>query len=413
MKSTPKPKQRNQEEEEEDFAVRPSPKTSSKPQSGATNKSTSNEEAEQDDDEFDRGEEVDETDMVYDDDIDNNEGDEDDEPEVQLGVVTGKRFNFMTTPTSPRTTKLFGFPDLIDPSALASLPSCCDRPLVHLCQVSLPFEEWEERTIYVFGCWKCDDSYRAVRQQRRRSRSRGSRGARGVGEDASGSSSARLQTTVPTSTLGSWGGGDGEDDDVDLGELVKSTARRLEVSRGDEQSSSKELVEDDDDEGEKKKREDARTTIVLEMVPESAAPSRGGGAEFEHERRLLEKYNKTAKAMGEDTFDFVVPTRVRGEDHDYVSRLALNPKQRIRVCYGAKPLLPESVNKTGSIAPPPACENCGAQRKFEFQIVSTFIPDAEKALKRTFDWCTLLVYGCDESCQGGNLEEVCRLVWED
>ncbi|KAL7068019.1 hypothetical protein ACR3K2_14510 [Cryptosporidium serpentis] len=95
--------------------------------------------------------------------------------------------------------------------------------------------------------------------------------------------------------------------------------------------------------------------------------------------------------------------------------ISRNPSQIIRYSFGGKPLWSESpknivVNN---------CENCGAPRVFEFQLLSTLIYELSRrnsedkfVLMQSEDWATIVVFTCSEDCVSNNpLEEYCVIQY--
>lgn len=125
--------------------------------------------------------------------------------------------------------------------------------------------------------------------------------------------------------------------------------------------------------------------------------------DFTREQELLNKYNKHELAPGEKPFELHA-SEERMEENFY-ERMSRCPAQRFRYDYGGQPLWPDMKE-----CDPPACETCGSDRQFEFQITPQSIPDIQKVLpppkqgKDGFEFSTVIVFSCENSCQAGHFE---------
>uniref|UniRef100_A0A5S6QRM1 MYND-type domain-containing protein n=1 Tax=Trichuris muris TaxID=70415 RepID=A0A5S6QRM1_TRIMR len=92
------------------------------------------------------------------------------------------------------------------------------------------------------------------------------------------------------------------------------------------------------------------------------------------------------------------------------TRIEQNPEQVIRYQRGGQPLFASQAN------PPivPACESCGADRHFEFQIMPHLLTymglDTVEALG--VDWATICVYTCSANCDGARLRYLKEYTWK-
>ncbi|XP_065201742.1 programmed cell death protein 2 [Planococcus citri] len=90
---------------------------------------------------------------------------------------------------------------------------------------------------------------------------------------------------------------------------------------------------------------------------------------------------------------------------NFKSRIMENPEQVIRYARGTKPLwLSSKFIPQDSEIPP--CEYCSSEREFEFQILPQLLnylnlDKNEKSTVGVFDWGTLAVYTCKNSCDSG------------
>jgi hypothetical protein len=128
-----------------------------------------------------------------------------------------------------------------------------------------------------------------------------------------------------------------------------------------------------------------------------------------HEARLLAEYEAVHGKVGEDrdddrdpdTGERFAPEEYESAGPDKVARkfrkmMRRQPLQCLRYDYEGEPLLTSS-----RCAPPPrhppACELCGAERVFEFQIMSTSLYHL-KVSEDGMDWGSILIYSCPQSC---------------
>jgi hypothetical protein len=157
-------------------------------------------------------------------------------------------------------------------------------------------------------------------------------------------------------------------------------------------------------------KKQASSSRLYEFVSEPLAED----DDATHERALVERYNKEARELGEDTFEVkaIKAERANSPDEDtFIARLQLEPQQRVRYYYRGQPLVP-SVEALRNVQKERKCDACGARRTFEFQIMPQAITDIEKLLGVELDFSTILVFTCSRSCDEGSREEclVCPSV---
>lgn len=118
--------------------------------------------------------------------------------------------------------------------------------------------------------------------------------------------------------------------------------------------------------------------------------------------------------------------------HKFARRLAQNPEQVLRYDYGGQPLLysgtdsiaPRFIvphNKAGAVQGMPRCENCGAGRVFELQLVPGLIEaleeDEEVGFEEGMEWGTIILGVCGRNCAvAGEVafrEEWVGVQWEE
>lgn len=148
--------------------------------------------------------------------------------------------------------------------------------------------------------------------------------------------------------------------------------------------------------------------ILIEFYEEHEA----GADSHDHERALLEKYNKEAQELGEETFRAGESTAKRNESKDdscnpdsFVAQLNLEPDQRVRYSYEGRPLIPFPEARA-KVSAKRKCPTCGGAREFEFQLTPQSLLDINGQTGLNLDFSTLLVFTCKESCADGAIEEV-------
>lgn len=118
--------------------------------------------------------------------------------------------------------------------------------------------------------------------------------------------------------------------------------------------------------------------------------------------------------------------------HKFARRLAQNPEQVLRYEYGGQPLLysgtdaiaPRFIvphNKAGAVQGMPRCENCGAGRVFELQLVPGLIEALEEGeeigVDEGMEWGTIILGVCSKNCavvgEVAFREEWVGVQWEE
>lgn len=172
----------------------------------------------------------------------------------------------------------------------------------------------------------------------------------------------------------------------------------------------------------RKKRRPPRRLAPLPVIPDYEGPAFPTiGLDFceedpdvdrrltSHEARLLAEYEAVHGKVGEDqdddrdpdTGERFAPEEYESAGADKVARkfrkmMRRQPLQCLRYDYEGEPLLTSS-----RCAPPPrkppACEACGTERVFEFQIMSTSLYHLRVG-ENGMDWGSILIYSCPRSC---------------
>ncbi|KAH9253970.1 hypothetical protein BASA81_008094 [Batrachochytrium salamandrivorans] len=130
--------------------------------------------------------------------------------------------------------------------------------------------------------------------------------------------------------------------------------------------------------------------------------------DFSHEDLLLQRYNKEAAELGEEQVVLGTTTMVSPfSSESFYERLAREPRQLMRYAYGSVPLFPSAASKTRMGRGIPQCPNCGAARGFEFQLTPQALIHFQRFSNMPqVEWCTVLVFSCQDSCPGGHSEFV-------
>ncbi|KAL7751368.1 hypothetical protein RI367_003228 [Sorochytrium milnesiophthora] len=167
---------------------------------------------------------------------------------------------------------------------------------------------------------------------------------------------------------------------------------------------------------------------------------------------LLSEAGSALEAGSSSTADFDLAseeyenTVVRGYDRrlrKFLDRIEENPEQVVRYRFGGSPLLfgehevvhSAAVSKDGSAKRVPACERCGAERTFEYQVLSTLLstlpveqyavtPVNAAAASATIttanhqptwsagmEFGTVLVYTCRNNCTGDKPNDDASVGW--
>lgn len=120
----------------------------------------------------------------------------------------------------------------------------------------------------------------------------------------------------------------------------------------------------------------------------------------EYERLLAEGKGGTLQDVPAD----VIEKLALGKEDKYFKifkrRLEICPDQILRYERGGKPLWISNPDAVDNNVPP--CENCGAARQFEFQILSTLLVHLDvDSLDKSIDWGTLIIFTCANNCTEG------------
>jgi pre-rRNA-processing protein TSR4 len=160
-----------------------------------------------------------------------------------------------------------------------------------------------------------------------------------------------------------------------------------------------------------------------ELELEKPAPSASGPSKTQYDAD-----DSTANAAGKDFFESDLDKTFQ----KFSDRIAQNPEQVLRYEFNGQPLLYSGTDdvatrfivphgKTGTARGMPKCENCGAQRVFELQLVPGLIYELEKDetmdLDDGMDWGTIIVGICANNCGDPGAisyrEEWVGVQWEE
>jgi len=317
----------------------------------------------------------------------------------------------------------------------------CEGSLKLIIQLYAPYKDAEHRSLYVFGCDRCEGakgSWTVFRDQQSI-----------VDEAAADLADTALEKTAPSkwcdasnssafwaSSSGADGWGSGvsgvscanvTNDDLDR------MLNELEISTVSSSSPGSKRAGKGNAKGTNASDLGTLPQIFLDTFEEPSQVTVKQG-EFSHEKRLLEKYNAEQAKLGEETVPldasssskFSPPTDAsKGASREvyesvpsdlkymlrFQKRVARVPSQCVRYAYCEEPLLPlsPSVSKKVVGAECKTCKACGAVQQFEFQIlpqsISLICPDGG------MDFASVLIFSCSESC-GVGFEE-CAVVVPD
>ena len=305
-----------------------------------------------------------------DDDVEDVEEDDETEEDVLVGVPTNKNLDALDN----FYARIGG--DAVLSSSI-SCSTCRSGPLVEILSVSAPFHDLVERFITLVCCKTCEELFAFRRQS----------------QDMK---SAPNETKDEPVTLKQplWGQADSDaPSDQELEALFASS------KIGDKEKTAKTRS--------KPAKSASKTKCkVFEFVYEPLPDEE----ELAYEKELLARYNREAREQGEETFkaDKTVSLGAlgrTGDPDDFVTRLQLEPQQRLRYGYGSLPLVPDkaALARLDNVKP---CKTCGAKRNFEFQVTPQAIEDIRKITEIELDFSTIIVFTCARSCDEGIDEEV-------
>jgi pre-rRNA-processing protein TSR4 len=144
-------------------------------------------------------------------------------------------------------------------------------------------------------------------------------------------------------------------------------------------------------------------TIAATTSKTATAPS--SSIDEKTERLLSDYESNAAKAesssewSGEQYEDMTASYKTL---HRFQKAVAANPQQSFRYAYGGAPLLYEDLADDDV----PACDACGAPRRFELQLMPALVYDAGDSLSRKLDFGTVLVFTCSANCESVHREFV-------
>ncbi|KAI4383505.1 hypothetical protein MLD38_009336 [Melastoma candidum] len=335
------------------------------------------------------------------------------------------------------TAKIGGLPDWpfpVEEAWSTDLLKCrlCGNRLCLVAQVPAPITsdtvKIKERVLYIFGCMmaKCGISHlswRAVRIQKLCK-----------GEEVDSTSQSGLHPTA-SSVSGKekdwWVDSDEENDEEgdtfsfqELGRALSEAANlasqpRKSKSQKLPDASGKSLVSSN-----KPQKRDELTPVlpcfytydVEDTVTTSrdvaSVPSKLPSPSISEDQVEVDD-NGQEVALDKEQYEY---DKALTADRTYLKfkrRLDVNPEQCYRYSFGGKPLLADT-----EIAVPSSCGLCGKPRQFEMQLMSPLLyflheasEDAQREALDNWNWITLLLYTCSESCYKLGNEESRKDDW--
>mmetsp|Transcript_6621 Transcript_6621/g.11693 ORF Transcript_6621/g.11693 Transcript_6621/m.11693 type:complete len:365 (-) Transcript_6621:4231-5325(-) len=297
----------------------------------------------------------------------------------------------------------------------------CGMNLEFFCQVYAPVDDDWHRTLYLFACntLACHalTGWKVVRLQRKQSEAAAQYAGKREERNESKPEKKPKSSGFAWGADSAFGGGlfdqnEASSKEVSLNDL--ETLLTIRDSQDVAKSTGKKSSKD-------KKKKSTEKCVVLEIdnEPEESV----NAAQDTHVLKLLEKYNKEQRELGEDELAAPVSTVMDEEDEGsadestgneqeegesymdvFESRMERAPTQCLRYAYSGIPLWPVAESKRGSVKTS-TCESCGATRVFEMQILAGAVWLWETCgNKANIDFSSLLVYSCPSSCENGTFE---------
>ncbi|XP_058781375.1 uncharacterized protein LOC131655542 [Vicia villosa] len=328
---------------------------------------------------------------------------------VWLGMP-GPWANDHREPSDPFTTKIGGLPDWPIPidTINSDLLRCatCDNNLSLVAQVYAPVSHHQHRVLFIFGCVspKCATSWRVLRLQK-------------IEIADIDTSQDKQQTEVEG--LNSEDDEDGSEDDMSFEELANALIQAGNLASSNSKSKSKNQRKksqqhnfsttpslhnhnDSDNDNDIPAvpcfyiyTQEEKSTGDLSSVCSSysSLSIKGNGNSAEDDLQGEETWEK-------EKYEY---DKALTADRTYLKfkkRLDAYPEQCFRYSYGGKPILAVAGEINAG-----SCRLCGRPRKFEMQLMSPLLyflqealDDNQRQMVENWDWMTLLVYTCSESC---------------
>ncbi|CAL0305309.1 unnamed protein product [Lupinus luteus] len=325
-----------------------------------------------------------------------------------------------TEPSDPYTNKIGGIPDWPIPNDSINVELlCCDvcsTKLCHIAQlyapISIQSHHLQERFLYVFACLTptcatTSKSWRVLRVQKIPEQTC-------VQDEAFATeSSSGVQNNSLLEDLN-----DDNDGDMDLEELGRSLFEAGTLASKTKAKKKKTP----------KKRQDkvpvssnGTVAVVDTKVPvmpcfyiyTQEEPSSGdlssvcsnySSLSIKENGSEVEDHSQTEETWDKEHYEY---DKALTADRTYLKfkkRLDAYPEQCLRYSYGGKPILAAAVELD-----PGRCRLCGNPRKFEMQLMPPLLyflqealDDDRRKMVENWDWMTLIVYTCSESCNEEN-----------
>ncbi|KAL5075288.1 hypothetical protein RYX36_014272 [Vicia faba] len=327
---------------------------------------------------------------------------------VWLGMP-GPWANDYREPSDPFTTKIGGLPDWPIPidAINSDLLQCstCANNLSLVAQLSAPLSHHQHRVLFIFGCVspKCAaTSWRVLRLQK-------------IETPDIDTSQHKQPTEVQILNLEDE---DGSEDEMSFEDLANALIQAGALASSNSKSKSKNQR--------KKRQQDNFSTKAsllnhnhnhnhIPVVPcfyiyTQEEPSSTGDlssvCSSYSSLSIKENGNSVEDSLqGDETWEKekYEYDKALTADRTYLKfkkRLDAYPEQCFRYSYGGKPILAVA----GEINPG-SCRLCGRPRTFEMQLMSPLLyflqealDDNQRQMVENWDWMTLLVYTCSESC---------------
>ncbi|KFD52815.1 hypothetical protein M513_06306 [Trichuris suis] len=152
----------------------------------------------------------------------------------------------------------------------------------------------------------------------------------------------------------------------------------------------------------------------VEQFTEESKPERSTEKRMEAYRQYMASIDlNAAKDKSKNYGAEELESMSKEADKDFKrfrARIEQNPEQVIRYQRGGQPLLASQTNPFAI----PACEQCGAERLFEFQIMPHLLTymDLDTVDEFGVDWATVCIYTCSASCDGASQRYLKEYSWK-
>ena len=310
---------------------------------------------------------------------------------VYLGVPREKGSS-ITAAVPGTESKLGGSPEYFpgvdqdqDQAPFAAKLSCdkCQAPLAFVLQVYAPVTESKHRALYLFGCNSSEckglSTWRVVRCQ----------ATAGVIPTFNITQNDSTETVKETPGIWSFDAAEVEIDEIEA--LLASQERS---------SLKSDVAKVEDTEAAEGSHEGASRGVLLDVVEEPGKLPSGVSEEFKKYEVEATKGGKGGTGDGFEGEKYEEGTKEELALEQFQEHIQRLPQQCLRYAYSGSPLWPIPEHDLAVRS----CESCGAERKFELQVLPSALYLLGEPLQH-MDWSSVLVFSCSESCDTGRFEQ--------